>query len=207
VVHRGEWHLPVASLTASKEQIDMADPFLGQIEAFAFTYAPVNWAICAGQLLSISHNQALFSLLGTNFGGDGRSTFALPDLRGRVATGVGQEPGRPAYSLGQKGGEEMHAISQPEMPAAPPHLHRINAIANDTNSGVSAPGSNVMLGRGYKPVTGTPAVPFYSTGTAAPTIQMTPTGVTGGGASHENRMPYAVLTYYICTAGLFPDRG
>jgi microcystin-dependent protein len=210
-VHRGQRRLPAAYLTsggtihgiAPKEQIDMSDPYLGQIEVFAFPFAPRNWAFCAGQLMSISQNQALFALLGTNFGGDGIRTFGLPDLRGHVAIGVGQEPGRADYVLGEKGGEESHTIAQSEMPTAAPHQHLINAIANDTKSGVSTPGG-AMLGRGYIPLTGTPAVRFYST--SAPTVAMTPSNVAGG-APHENRMPFSVLNYCICLNGLFPERG
>src|SRR5215472_3870294 len=107
----------------------MAQPFLSQIEAFPFNFAPKGWALCAGQLLPINQNQALFSLLGTTFGGDGRTNFALPDLRGRLANGFGQGTGLSNYTLGQRGGEETHTLTVTETPA---HNHSVNAVKNGT---------------------------------------------------------------------------
>ena len=103
----------------------MAQPFLSQIEAFPFNFAPKGWAFCAGQLMPINQNQALFALLGTTFGGDGRTTFALPDLRGRLANGFGQGPGLANYTLGQRGGEEAHTLTTAETPTPQtPHQRR-----------------------------------------------------------------------------------
>jgi len=102
----------------------MADPFLGEIRAFPFTFAPKGWALCNGQLMAISQNTALFSLLGTQYGGDGKSTFALPDLQGRVGINMGQGPGLSLYSVGDSGGEETHTLTAAEMPA---HSHAVNS--------------------------------------------------------------------------------
>src|SRR5208283_4659416 len=104
----------------------MAEPYLGEIEAFSFNFAPKGWALCAGQLLPINQNQALFALLGTTFGGNGISTFALPDLRGRVANAFGQGTGLANYALGQTGGEESHTLAVNEMPAGG-HSHAVAA--------------------------------------------------------------------------------
>ena len=114
----------------------MAQPFLSQIEAFPFNFAPKGWAFCAGQLMPINQNQALFALLGTTFGGDGRTTFALPDLRGRLANGFGQGAGLANYTLGQRAGEEAHTLTTAETPT---HSHLVNADNNGTTGGSSTP--------------------------------------------------------------------
>src|ERR1700689_3185499 len=116
----------------------MGTPFLSQIEIFSFNFAPKGWALCNGQLLPINQNQALFSLLGTTYGGDGRVNFALPDLRGRVPIHQGS-----GFTLGERGGEENHTLIQAEMPA---HNH---AIMTDSTSGTTdTPASNTVLGQG-----------------------------------------------------------
>ena len=178
----------------------MAEPFISQIEAFAFNFAPKGWALCAGQTLPINQNQALFSLLGTTFGGNGTTTFVLPDLRGRLANGFGQGPGLANYNLGQQGGEETHTLTVTE---TPPHSHLINANNNGTTGGSSTPGGGVTLGAGYANQTGSPAVNIYST--AAPTIAMGSLGPAGG-QPHENRMPFLALNYCIALQGIFPSR-
>ena len=132
----------------------MAQPFLSQIEAFPFNFAPKGWALCAGQIMPINQNQALFSLLGTTFGGNGTTTFALPDLRGRLANGFGQGSGLANYTLGQRGGEETHTLSGTETPA---HSHLVNAVKNGTTGGTSTPGGGVTLGEGYATEAGSPA--------------------------------------------------
>jgi len=181
----------------------MSEAFLSQIELFPFDYAPRNWALCAGQTLPINQNQALFALLGTTYGGNGTSTFMLPDLRGRLAVGEGTGPGLSPYVLGQAGGSEGYALTQAEMPAAPAHQHTIYAYANGTSNGVPTPGPGVGLGTGYIAETGTPQVQFYST--SAPAANMVST-TTAGGAPHENRRPFTVLNYCICMNGIFPSR-
>jgi microcystin-dependent protein len=178
----------------------MAQPFLSQIEAFPFNFPPKGWAFCAGQLLPIAQNQALFALLGTTFGGDGRTNFALPDLRGRLANGFGQGSGLANYTLGQRGGEETHTLTGTETPL---HSHLINADNNGTTGGTSTPGSGVTLGAGYANEAGSPAVNIYSS--AAPTIAMGSLGSTGG-QQHENRMPFLALNYCIALQGVFPSQ-
>src|SRR3954467_10903033 len=105
----------------------MSDPYISMIEAFGFSFAPRGWALCAGQTLPIAQNQALFALLGTTYGGNGTTTFNLPDLRARVAIGFGQAPGLSSYNLGAAGGEEAHQLTEAEIP---PHNHAVNAINN-----------------------------------------------------------------------------
>ena len=180
----------------------MAQPFLGQIEAFAFNFPPKGWAFCAGQLLPINQNQALFSLLGTFYGGDGVSNFALPDLRGRVANAFGQGQGLQPYNVGQKGGEEFHTLILNEM-AAGGHTHAVTARNNGTTGGTNVPSDAVTLGAGYSSQTGSPAVNIYSS--AAPTIAMGSLGQAGG-QPHENRMPFLGLNYCIALQGIYPSR-
>lgn len=178
----------------------MAQPFLGEIEAFSFSFAPQGWALCAGQLLPINQNQALFALLGTTFGGDGVQNFALPDLRGRVANAFGQGPGLQNYSLGQSGGQETLTLTVGETPT---HSHTIPAVNNGQSGGTNVPGGGVILASGYSSDTGSPPVNIYST--AAPMVPMGSLGTTGGQA-HENRMPFLGLTYCIALQGILPSR-
>jgi len=180
----------------------MAQPFLGDIEAFPYNFAPRGWAFCAGQILPIAQNQALFALLGTTFGGNGTSTFALPDLRGRVANGSGQGPGLAAYTLGQTGGEEQHTLVLNEMPAGA-HNHAITAVNNGTTAGTNIPSGSVTLGSGYASEGGSPPVNIYSA--AAPTVGMGTLAATGG-QPHENRMPFLGLNFCIALQGIFPTQ-
>jgi len=176
----------------------MANPYIGQIEAFAFGYAPKGWALCAGQILPINQYQALFSLLGTTFGGNGTTTFALPDLRGRIANGSGQGLGLQNYALGQQSGGETHTLTLDETPS---HSHTVRAVNNAAADGTNIPGPSVTLGVGYS-TTGA-AVNIYSSD--PPTIAMTPLTSTGG-QPHENRMPFLGLNYCIALQGVFPSR-
>jgi microcystin-dependent protein len=114
----------------------MSDPYLSMIEAFGFNFAPVGWAMCAGQTLSIAQNQALFSLLGTTYGGNGTTTFNLPDLRGRLAVGFGQGLGLSSFPLGAAGGQEAHQLLAGE---APSHTHTLNATNNGQANGTNVP--------------------------------------------------------------------
>ncbi len=180
----------------------MAEPFLGEIEAFAFNFAPRGWALCAGQVLPINQNTALFSLLGTTYGGNGTTTFQLPDLRGRVANAFGQGQGLGAYSLGQTGGQESHTLILNEMPSGS-HSHTITAKNNGTTGGANTPSSAVGLGAAYSSEAGSPAVNLY--GTVAPTIAMGSLAATGG-QPHENRMPFLGLNYCIALQGIFPSQ-
>jgi microcystin-dependent protein len=178
----------------------MAEPYISQIEAFAFGFAPKGWALCAGQLLPINQNQALFSLIGTYYGGNGTTNFALPDLRGRVALALGQGGGLSPYVIGQQGGEETHTLTVGETPA---HTHTVNADNNGTTGGSNIPSNAVVLGSGYANQAGSPPVNIYSS--APPTIGMGLLGAAGG-QPHENRMPDLAMNYCIALQGIFPSR-
>jgi microcystin-dependent protein len=178
------------------------DPFLGEIILFAGNFAPRNWAFCHGQLLPISQNTALFSILGTQYGGDGRTTFALPDLRGRVPIGTGQGPGLSSYpSNGQKGGAETHTLSEAEMPQ---HDHPIQLQLFGSSD----------VAYSQSPAGGVPATSPEADAFAADT-NLTPMAagaanstVLNAGASqaHNNMQPYLSLNYIIALYGTFPSR-
>jgi len=174
----------------------MATPFLGEIRTFSFGFAPKGWAMCNGQLLPINQNQALFSLLGTQFGGDGIINFALPNLQGRLAFGVGM-----GFVLGQAPGEATHTLIEAEMPA---HNHAIAASVNGTSNATNIPSSTVVLGSGSSSGAGTPAVPIYDS--TAPGTAMLPLGNAGGDQPHQNLMPFTVLNYCIALQGIFPSQ-
>ena len=178
----------------------MSTPYLGQLMLASWNYANKGWAMCNGQLTNINSNQALFALLGTTFGGNGIQTFALPDLRGRVANAFSQGPGLSNYNLGQMGGEEIHTLSAAETPV---HSHLVNAVNNGTTGGTNVPGTGVTLGSGYASEAGSPPVNIYSS--APPTIAMGALAPTGG-QPHENRMPFLALNYCIALQGIFPSR-
>jgi microcystin-dependent protein len=182
----------------------MSEAYISQIEIFGFDYAPRNWANCAGQLLSVNQNQALFSLLGTTYGGDGLTTFAHPDLRGRVPVGFGQGPGLPNYDLGQRSGEENHALSTTEMPV---HNHFINADATTTSGLVNTPSSSVTLGKGTGTApSGAFAVNLYNSAAPGTTLNPATIGLAGGGQPHANQMPTLTLNFCMCRSGIFPSR-
>ena len=166
----------------------MAEPFLGMIMLFGGNFAPSGWALCNGQLLSIQQNTALFSILGTTYGGNGTSNFALPDLRGRVPVHFGQGPGLSNYSEGEVGGSESVTLQTTEMP---PHQHTQPATegvqtTNRPNNALPAEGG-VYAGT--------------SDGSA-----LAPTSSAGGGQPHENRQPYLTMNYCIALQGIFPSR-
>jgi microcystin-dependent protein len=171
----------------------VSEPFIGEIRLFPYDFAPRGWAFCNGQLLSISQNTALFALLGTTYGGDGRVTFALPDLRGRVAVSSGEGPGLSAYELGGAGGVESVTLSEAELPA---HTHPVSV--NGASSGSSKP-TNRYLGR----ASGATAYASSSNGTTLNPDAVVPAG---GSQPHENRPPHLALNYCIALAGLFPSR-
>jgi len=178
----------------------MSDPFIGQITMFGGNFAPRSWAFCNGQLLAISSNSALFSILGTTYGGDGRSTFALPDLRGRVPMSSGSGPGLSNRRLGSRGGEENVALNTNEIP---PHNHSITAPA--LNASANPANSNNPAGRmlAMAPAYGDPggAVAMHSTSIPPHDI-----GDTGGGGSHRNMQPYLTINFIIALQGVFPPR-
>lgn len=169
----------------------MPAPFLGQIEAFAFNFAPQGWLKCDGQLLLISQNQSLFSLLGTFYGGDGESTFALPDLRGRTSLNFGTGTGLSPRTIGERSGEERVVLSQAQIPS-----HRHTASGSNNEAVSTSPGGNVLAT--------TPAPIYGPTPDLAMKSDML--GLTGGGQGHENMQPYLILNWCICIQGLFPSR-
>jgi microcystin-dependent protein len=179
----------------------MSTPYLGEIRAFSFNFAPKGWALCNGQTLPINQNQALFALLGTFYGGNGVQTFQLPNLQGRVALGMGTSSFGTSFAIGGVLGEDAHTLIETEMPA---HNHAIAANANGTSNATNIPSSAVVLGSGSSSGAGTPALQIYDS--TAPATPMLPLGKTGSGQPHENRMPFAVLNYCIALQGIFPSR-
>jgi microcystin-dependent protein len=172
----------------------MAEPFLGQIIQVAFNFAPRGYAMCNGQLLPISQNEALYALLGTTFGGDGVSSFALPNLQGRIPLHQGQGPGLTNRVMGAMAGEEEHTLISNEMPTHT-HIANANSAANQT-----LPANNLWGGDS----TGTFAL--YSNGT--PDSQLSPQaiGVAGGSQPHDNMQPYLVTTFCMAMVGIFPTQ-
>ena len=166
----------------------MAEPFLSEIRIMSFVFAPKGWALCNGQLMPINQNQALFSLLGTTFGGDGRVNFALPDLRGRTPMHVGS-----GHTLGERGGEQAHTLSIAELPT---HTHVLNATS--ANGTTAIPGSGVILGT---------SVNYEQYRAATNLVAMQPGSVTntGGSQAHLNMQPFLVLSFCIALQGIFPS--
>ncbi len=172
----------------------MAEPFLSEIRIFSFNYVPQGWAQCNGQLLPINQNQALFSLLGTTYGGNGQTNFALPDLRGRTPIHRGG-----SITLGERAGEEVHTLNINELPT---HVHTANAVApaNGTN--------NVSIPTGAYLSNSAPAE-IYSSGAGSPgLVALHPGSISnvGGSQPHENRQPLLVLTFGIALQGIFPSQ-
>jgi microcystin-dependent protein len=177
----------------------MADPFVAEIRMFPFNFAPKGWAFCDGQLMPLSQNTALFSLLGTTYGGDGKSTFALPDLQGSSPMHPGQGPGLSLYDLGQQGGAEFITLLVSEIPA---HTHTIMAAGNPppSNAGAPATDGTSSLGRssGGTAYLAAPA----NMGNMAPQ-ELAPAG---GSLPHNNMMPYLTVNFCIALQGVFPAR-
>ncbi len=169
--------------------IRMSTPFLAEIRIFSFNFAPKGWAQCNGQLLPINQNQALFSLLGTTYGGDGRVNFALPDFRGR--TSVGPSSG---ISLGQRAGEQAHTLIISELPT---HTHVMNASSNPADG--SAPQNTRILGN-------TSPGEFYNTPSSLVALGAGTVGHVGGSQPHNNMQPYLVLNFAIALQGIYPSQ-
>ncbi|HEX3672756.1 MAG TPA: tail fiber protein [Rhizomicrobium sp.] len=178
----------------------MTQPFLAQVEIFSFNFAPKGWAQCNGQLLPINQNQALFSLLGTTYGGDGRVNFGLPDLRSRVPIHQGA-----GFTLGERAGEENHTLISSEMPQ-----HNHFPMGDTTTGNTDTPASSTALGKGTNSGLQSPSTQFsisiYSS--APPTTVLAPQsiGYAGGSQAHPNLMPYLCLNMCIALVGIFPSQ-
>ena len=171
----------------------MSDCYVAEIRVFGFNFPPRGWAACDGQLLPISQNTALFSLLGTTYGGDGRSTFGLPDLRGRFPVQAGQGPGLSDRSLGELGGEAAVTLTNAQVPA---HTHTLMAALSPTSP---SPAGNALA-----PING--GAVAYRSGAAATPMASSSIGSAGAGQAHENRHPYVALQFCIALQGIFPSR-
>ena len=172
----------------------MAEVFLGEVRIFPFNFAPKFWAACNGQLIGTSQNGALFSLLGTFYGGDGRSTFGLPDLRGRCVIGVGQGTGLSDFQQGGRGGDEMHTLTLAELPS---HTHPVTGTSDNATS--AQPGG----GRLAKAVSAGNA---YGPGTSQVAMSTASVGPNAGGLPHNNMQPFLTLNFCIALQGIFPQR-
>jgi microcystin-dependent protein len=179
--------------------------YIAEIRLFAGNFAPRGWAFCNGQILSIAQNTALFSLLGTTFGGNGQTTFALPDLRGRVAVGPGQGPGLPSVNLGQMAGAPTHTLIITEMPA---HNHVAQVAVRSFDNSLGGTGdTDTTAGHFWASSVGVGEL--YSTTTNATmnsTAVQTTIGVAGGSQPHNNMQPYLGVNYIICMEGIYPSR-
>lgn len=191
----------------------MSEPFIGEVVLFGGNFAPRNWALCDGQLLQINQNQALFSILGTTYGGDGETTFALPDLRGRVPIGTGSGPGLTPRSLGQSDGTETVTLNSTQMPS---HMHTGPASGlsatlrghTGSEAEATAPSPTRALSKFTTPI----GVNAYSNSEAnqtpigGPQLVVQSVANTGGSQVHENRQPLLGVNYIIAIRGIFPSR-
>jgi microcystin-dependent protein len=166
----------------------MAEPFLAEIRIMSFAFAPKGWALCNGQVLPINQNQALFALLGTTFGGDGRVNFALPNLQARTPIHVGN-----AHALGEKGGEQTHTLSIAELPS---HTHAVRAVSAQATTAV--PNANMLA-------TAKGGAVYAAAASPTPLSPATVASV-GGGQPHPNMQPYLTLNFCIALQGIFPSR-
>jgi microcystin-dependent protein len=175
----------------------MSDQFVAEVRIFPLSFAPKGWALCDGQLMAISQNTALFSLLGTTYGGDGRSTFALPNMQGRAPMHPGQGPGLSLHDLGETGGSPTVTLLESEMPS---HGHAMNSEARfDANTG--APSPNAAFSR---TASGTP---YQTSNSTNVTMALNTIVAVGGNQPHNNMMPYLTLNFCIALQGIFPPRG
>ncbi|MBC8162711.1 MAG: phage tail protein [Roseiflexaceae bacterium] len=174
----------------------MTEPFVAEVRIFPFNFAPEGWAFCDGQLLPLSQNTALFSLLGTTYGGNGQSTFALPNLQGNAPMHPGQGPGLSLHDLGEASGTETVTLLESEMPA---HAHALSASAEAAD--VNAPGPLMVLARSR-------SARAYQTNASANLVSMSPQALApaGGSLPHTNMQPYLTLSFCIALQGIFPPR-
>jgi microcystin-dependent protein len=166
----------------------MSQPFMGEIKIISWNYAPKGWAFCNGQLLPINQNQALFSIMGTMYGGDGRVNFALPDFRGRTGIHVGS-----GYVEGQAGGQEFHTVTISEMPA---HNHFVQGI--NANADAAVPNNNFL--------SNIPSFAYRASQTSLTMLNPSVVSNYGGSQPHENRQPFLVLNFIVALVGIFPSR-
>ncbi len=171
----------------------MSEPFIGEIRMFGGNFAPRGWALCDGQLLAISQNDALFSLLGTIYGGDGQNTFGLPDLRGRVVVHQGTGPGLTPRPIGQKSGVESVALTEAQMPS---HSHAPQGSAAAANAGAGPAGS----------VMATTAINVYGDGTPDQPMAAAGIATAGGSQPHTNMAPFTCVNHIIALVGIYPSR-
>lgn len=183
-----------AILSMGKANAQQVETFLGEIRMFAGNFAPTGWAFCQGQLLPIAQNQALFSLLGTTYGGDGRTSFALPDLRGRVPVGFGQGPGLSNRVIGEKFGSELVTLNINQMPS---HNHTVNAVTTEGNQNLptnSLPANTKALDK------------EYSDANANTTMKATMVNPTGGNQPFGVSQPSLGVNFIIALQGIYPSR-
>ena len=169
----------------------MGQPFVGEIRMFGGNFAPVGWMMCEGQTIPITENEVLFQLIGTTYGGDGQSTFNLPDLRGRIPIHMGTGPSGTTYQIGESGGNETVTLSQQQIPQ---HNHGIGASTDIPTS--TTPGNNV---------TGQAAAKIYRTGNPSVTLDPQSIGPAGGSQPHENMQPYTCINFIISLFGIYPS--
>ena len=173
----------------------MATPFIGEVTIFAGNFSLRGWALCNGQLLPIAQNQALFSILGTTYGGDGVNNFALPNLQGNVPLHMGQGPGLSSYVLGQTGGAANHTLTLSELPS---HSHALHGTSSaNTGNPAAVPGSELLAA--------TASAKVYRSATNL-VAMANGLSVGGGGQPHANKQPYLGLTFIIALQGIFPSR-
>jgi microcystin-dependent protein len=172
----------------------MSEPFLAEIRIFPFNFAPRSWAFCNGQLLPISQNSALFSLLGVTYGGNGTTNFALPNLQGNVPLAPGQGPGLTPRELGETGGSEAATLLSTQIPS---HTHPLQASPGNAAAGTPVAGASLARARG-----GIAYTPSSSPTPMSPSV----VGATGGSLGHNNMQPYLALNFCIALEGVFPSR-
>jgi microcystin-dependent protein len=173
----------------------MAEPFIGQIIMAGFNFAPRGYATCDGQIISIAQNTALFSLLGTTYGGNGQTTFALPDLRGRVPIHQGQGPGLSPQFIGEVSGQENHTLINAEMPM---HNHLVST--SNVSGAFGTPNGNFLA------ASSTPETALYRSTADGTTLNPQSIGLAGGNQPHNNMQPYLVINFAIAMEGIFPSR-